>query len=420
MTATRRKIAIIGSGISGLTAGFILSQRHEVHLFECEPRLGGHTHTVLVPEKQTPVDTGFIVFNDWTYPNFIKLMNKIGVESQESEMSFSVFDEKKDFEYNGHNLNTLFSQRSHLFSPQFYRFAFEIMRFNKMALQDLDNLKGHETLGQYLAEKGFSRKLSEYYLLPMASAIWSAGIKTVAEFPLKTFITFCKNHGLLSVTDRPTWRVLRGGSKSYIHHLVKPLEGRIFLGNPVVGIKRNPTSVTLKSQSGLNLDFDDVILACHSDQAIKILTDASKDELAVLSALPYQENKVTLHTDPSVMPKRPLSWASWNYKIQENQSADVQVTYYMNRLQRLQTEKNYFVTLNSNQEIQKDAIIKDLIYHHPVYTKESDQARAQKKLIQGKNRTYFAGAYWRYGFHEDGCLSGVQVAEEFDLSLESS
>lgn len=420
MTLTRRKIAIIGSGISGLTAGFILSQRHEVHLFECEPRLGGHTHTVLVPEKQTPVDTGFIVFNDWTYPNFIKLMNKIGVESQESEMSFSVFDEKKNFEYNGHNLNTLFSQRSHLFSPQFYRFAFEIMRFNKMALQDLDNLKGHETLGQYLVEKGFSRKLSEYYLLPMASAIWSAGIKTVAEFPLKTFITFCKNHGLLSVTDRPTWRVLKGGSKSYIHHLVKPLEGRILLGDPIVGVKRNPTSVTLKSQSGLKLDFDDVILACHSDQALKILTDPSKDEVAVLSSIPYQENKVTLHTDDSVMPKRPLSWASWNYKIQENQAADVQVTYYMNRLQSLQTEKNYFVTLNSNQEIQKNSIIKDLIYHHPVYTKESDQARTQKKLIQGKNRTYFAGAYWRYGFHEDGCLSGVQVAEEFDLSLEST
>ena len=417
--SARQKIAVVGSGISGLTAGYILSKKHEVHLFEADSRLGGHTHTVTVPVTNIPVDTGFIVYNDWTYPCFIKLMQSLGVESQESEMSFSVFDNQKNFEYNGHSLNTLFSQRSHLLSPSFYKFVLEILRFNKISLQDLDSLKGHETLGQYLKEKGFSEKLAHYYLLPMASAIWSAGVKTVEQFPLKTFLTFCKNHGLLSVTDRPQWRVLKGGSKSYIPLLVKPMQGRVFVNDPVIGILRSEDSVTLKTKSGQVQKFDAVVLACHSDQALKLLEDPSSDEKSILEAIPYQENRVVLHTDPSVMPKRNLSWASWNYKIQQDTTADVQVTYYMNRLQNLKSETDYFVTLNSNQEIKKASIIKDLIYHHPLYTKESDQARAQKSLIQGKRRTYYAGAYWRYGFHEDGCMSGMEVAEHFGLSLES-
>ena len=315
-----KKVAIIGSGISGLTCGYYLNKDYNIKMFEAGDYIGGHTNTIEVESSSGPinVDTGFIVFNDWTYPNFIKMLKETGVESQVSDMSFSVKCEKTGFEYNGTNTNTLFAQRSNIFKPTFWKFIKDILRFNKSGLEWIKTAADDDstTLGEFLAQGKYSKMFKKYYGYPITAAIWSAGDEDVMNFPLRFFMTFFKNHGMLSVNERPVWRVIKGGSKSYIPAFTKGWEDKIHVNSPVQSVSRIDNAVVIES-NGRKEVFDQVIFACHSDQALKLLEDASSKEKEILSAIPYQPNEAVLHTDSSVLPKRKLAWAAWNYHILE-------------------------------------------------------------------------------------------------------
>ncbi|EAT11333.1 NAD(P)-binding protein [Bermanella marisrubri] len=418
----QQRIAIVGSGISGLTCGYLLSQKHEITLFEANDYLGGHTHTYDVESngKTYPVNTGFIVFNDWTYPNFIKLMDKLGVESEESDMSFSVRDENSGLEYNGTSLNSLFAQRINIIRPRFLRMVRDILRFNKETVSALSQQKIDEgqTLGEFVEEQGYGKEFVHHYIVPMGSAIWSASVDVMMDFPLKFFLQFFNNHGMLSVDDRPTWRVLTGGSRSYIDPITAPFKERIHLNTPVTSVKRHDTGVTITTNQGTH-EFDQVIFACHSDQALSMLSDASMDEEHILGTIPYQMNDVVLHTDERLMPKRKLAWAAWNYHIPQRKSEYAMVTYNMNILQNYQdADETFLVTLNRNQEIDPDKIIAKFRYAHPVFTLDGVASQKRHSDISGKNRTHFCGAYWLNGFHEDGVNSALMVCKDFGIGID--
>tara|TARA_R110000824_G_scaffold222202_1_gene409736 strand:+ start:152222 stop:153601 length:1380 start_codon:yes stop_codon:yes gene_type:complete len=415
-----QRIAIVGSGISGMAAGWYLSAQHEVTLFEADSRLGGHTATMDVDVKgQTyAIDTGFIVFNDWTYPHFQRLMATLGVASQATEMSFSVHETARDFEYNGHTLGSLFAQRRNLFNPSFYRLLRNILRFNKQATKALDRneLPEQMTLGEYLDRHHYNRDFQQRYLLPMGAAIWSASISDLRAFPLAFFVRFFRNHGLLSVNHRPQWYTLVGGSKSYIPYLTAPYASRIHLNTPVTKIIRERAGeragVTITTPAG-SQHFDQVVLACHADQALAMLGDASEDEKAVLGAMPYQDNEVVLHTDTSLLPRRKRAWASWNYRLDQRDSeARVSVTYDMNILQRIESDTTFCVTLNDSVSIDTDKVLGRYTYAHPQFTLAGQAAQARHAEISSTaHRTHFCGAYWRNGFHEDGVWSALRVAQ---------
>lgn len=408
------KIAVVGAGVAGLTTAHLLSRRHEVHVFEADGRPGGHTHTVEV--DGTPVDTGFIVFNDWTYPNFIKLMAKLGVASQLSDMSFSVKAEPTGWEYNGTSLNALFAQRLNLLRPSFLGMVRDILRFNRQAAADADTLEPTVTLQDYLARGGYGQVFIDHYIVPMGAAIWSSPAEKMAEFPAAFFFRFFKNHGMLSVEARPVWRTLRGGSRAYLGPLTAPFRDRVHLNDPVKRIHRHENAVAVSTEKG-EAFFDQVVLACHSDQALRLLADPFPAEREVLGAIPYQENSTVLHTDAAVMPRRPLAWASWNYLVPRESRARVAVTYWMNKLQALAGPRQYFVSLNMEDRISPDKILRRFTYHHPVFTRAGVAAQARWGEISGKNRTHYCGAYWRNGFHEDGVVSGLRVAEAFGEAL---
>ncbi|MDN2480743.1 NAD(P)/FAD-dependent oxidoreductase [Vibrio agarivorans] len=410
------KIAIIGSGISGLTCGYHLASKHDITVFEANDYIGGHTATksVEVAGKRYDVDTGFIVYNDRTYPNFIKMMNEIGVKGIPTQMSFSVRNDGNGLEYNGHTVSTLFAQKRNWLSPKFYRFISEILRFNKLAKACADVTQDDDiTLGDFLSQHGFSDYFCENYILPMGAAIWSSTLADMRAFPLSFFLRFFLNHGLLDVTNRPQWYVIEGGSHAYIGPLTATFKDNIRLNTPVSRVTRDNAGVVVESK-GESERFDHVIFACHSDQALRLLGDASEVEQQVLGDMTYQANEVILHTDDALLPKRRSAWASWNYYL-SGQSGEEQrlpaLTYNMNILQHIEAPATFCVSLNSSQKIDPKKILKTFTYDHPVFTTQSIAAQARKSEVSGVNNTWFCGAYWHNGFHEDGVRSALDVVK---------
>lgn len=412
------KIAIIGAGIAGNVAAYRLNRNHDITVFESGSYVGGHTNTVTVHEgeRELAIDTGFIVFNDRTYPNFIRLLDEIGQESQPSNMSFSVQAEDDGIEYCGTTLNTLFAQRRNILRPPFYRMVRDILRFNNTVSGDLEQSGEDQLVGGYLAENGYSREFIDNYLIPMAASIWSAEPRSVLDMPMKFLVRFFGNHGLLQIKDRPVWRVIKGGSRQYVNKLVAAHRDRIRLNSPVQWIRRVDDRVELHSASGGKEIFDYVFVACHSDQALSLLQDATAVEREVLGAIGYQHNEAILHTDDSLMPSRRRAWAAWNYHIPRYATRHVAVTYNMNILQGLETNRQYLVTLNHDQHIDPDKIIRTVQYEHPIYSRESVIAQ-QRQADLNCDRTFFCGAYWRNGFHEDGVVSALNALEHFEEKL---
>ena len=413
------RIAVIGSGISGLSCAHYLSATHEVSVFEAGSQIGGHTATVDVQlgTRRYAIDTGFIVFNDWTYPNFIALMDELGVSSKPTEMGFSVRDERTGLEYSGTNLDTLFAQRGNLFSWSFLKMIKDILRFNKQSVADLDGglVDDAQTLGEYLARNGYSDAFKRQYLAAMGSAIWSADCATILEFPLSFFLRFFRNHGLLSVSERPQWRVIEGGSREYLPPLCQRFEQRIFTGCPVARINRQPGQVILDMADGRQLSFDQVVIATHSDQALALLEEPSKAEREILGALPYQSNDVVLHTDARLLPRNRKTWSSWNYSLDDNQDRAV-VTYNMNILQGIQAPETFCVTLNNTAAINPNKILGRFSYDHPVFSLGGIAAQQRWQDINGVLNTWYCGAYWHNGFHEDGVTSALRVVNNLNLA----
>jgi predicted NAD/FAD-binding protein len=412
------RIAVIGSGISGMVAAYRLSRDHEVTVYEAGAYIGGHTNTVDVEYegKSYAVDTGFIVFNDWTYPRFIEIMSELGVSWQPSSMSFSVRCEKTGLEYNGTNLNALFAQRRNFLRPAFLRMIKDILRFNRRA-PELLRSDGAESLGEYLRRESYSRYFVDHYIIPMGAAIWSSRPIDMLHFPARFFVEFFANHGFLSVNERPTWRVIRGGSREYVKRLTAPYASRIHLNSPVASLQRQRHQVALRLRNGSVEHFDDVVLACHSDQALKLLSDPSPEECAILGAIPYQANEALLHTDARLMPKRALAWAAWNYHLPIEQYERVTVTYNMNILQSIAAPAQFLLTLNRGADVDPARVIGRYVYDHPVYTSRAVAAQARRHEINGVRHTYYCGAYWGYGFHEDGVKSALVAVEEFQRRL---
>jgi predicted NAD/FAD-binding protein len=412
------KVAIIGTGIAGNVAAYKMRQSHDITVFEAGSYIGGHTNTVDVYEngQQFAVDTGFIVFNDRTYPNFIQLLDEVGQESQTSNMSFSVQAEDGSLEYSGTNLNTLFAQRSNLFRPAFHRMIRDILRFNRTALPSTQHLDESDSLGDFLFENDYSHEFVHHYLVPMAAAIWSAEPGGVLDMPVSFLVRFFENHGLLQVNDRPTWRVIKGGSRQYVNKLVAGHRDRVRLNSPVESVRRIDDRVEIISASGGREMFDHVFLACHSDQALALLKDATVAEREVLGAIQYQSNEAVLHTDESLLPSRRRAWAAWNYHVPSDSERHVAVTYHMNLLQSLQAGKQYCVTLNADQHINPDKIIRRVQYEHPIYSREAVAAQQRHAEINC-DRTFFCGAYWRNGFHEDGVVSALNAVDHFEQRL---
>ncbi|HKK23307.1 MAG TPA: FAD-dependent oxidoreductase [Pseudohaliea sp.] len=407
-------IAVIGSGISGLACAHYLSNRHQVEVFEAERHIGGHTATVDVQlgTRRYAIDTGFIVFNDWTYPNFIALLHQLGVSSRPTTMGFSVHDEGSGLEYCGNGLRGLFAQRRNLVSPRFLAMVRDILRFNREAVEDLDSGRVNDTttLGEYLDARRYGEAFRRQYLVAMASAIWSADCDSVLDFPLQFFLRFFRNHGLLSVRERPQWHVIEGGSREYLRPLCQRFEDRIHTGCAITAITRQPDRVTLTLAGGGERHFDQVVIATHSDQALAMLADPSSEERAVLGALPYQENDVVLHTDARLLPENRSTWSSWNYRLGVDEQRAV-VTYNMNILQGLDAPETFCVTLNNTSAINPHKILGRFSYAHPVFSLAGIEAQARWGDINGQRRTWYCGAYWHNGFHEDGVVSALRVAD---------
>ncbi len=408
------KIAIVGAGISGLTAGYLLHKKHEVTVYEKEATIGGHTATKdVVWDAQTyAIDTGFIVFNDWTYPHFIKLLERLNVASQPTKMGFSVTNRLSDYEYAGENFNTLFAQRTNVFNPKHWKMLLDIVRFNKESLADFKNgkLGASESLGSYLERNRYSESFKENYLLPMGAAIWSSSLVGMLDFPVLFFVRFFSNHGLLSVTNRPTWRVIKGGSRSYIEPLTQGFSDSIVTSANIDSVRRTEQGVEIVRNGEIEL-FDQVIFACHSDQALSLLKDPSQEEAACLGAIDYRENNVVLHVDQKMLPKRKRAWSSWNYLLGHDRNGLPILTYNMNILQGVEAPVQFCVTLNDNASIQEDLILGQYQYSHPVFTADAINAQEQWADINGVNNTWFCGAYWFNGFHEDGVKSALRVSE---------
>lgn len=413
------RIAVVGAGIAGLVSARALCRAHEVTVYDPNPHAGGHTNTRRVERwgRSWAVDTGFIVFNERTYPGFIALLDRLGVASQPTEMSFSVRDERSGLEYNGTDLNRLFAQRRNLLRPSFLRMVADILRFYREAPRLLDGDDETLTLGRYLADGGYSRAFIDQHLVPMGAAVWSADPRRMLEFPARYLVRFFANHGFLRVSDRPRWRVVRGGSQAYVEPLTRPFRDRLRLGCGVRAIARRPGGVRLTTADGREELYDAVVLAAHSDEALRLLADPSDAERAVLGAIPYQRNDTVLHHDARLLPRRRRAWAAWNYHVLPAAPAAAAVTYNMNILQGLDAPEPFCVTLNRSAAIDPAKVLERFVYHHPVYTPASVAAQRRWGEISGVNRTYYCGAYWGYGFHEDGVQSGLAVARQFGVAL---
>jgi len=411
------RIAVIGSGIAGLASAWLLQRQHDVTLFEANDYFGGHTHThaIELDGRRYAVDTGFIVFNPPHYRLLQKLFDALGVESQPTTMSFAVTNERSGLEYNATDLGGLFCQRRNLVSPRFLRMLRDILRFYREAPALLDRADAGPTLGDYLAAHAYSAAFRDDHLVPMASALWSSPSAHVLQFPAKYLVQFMANHQMLQASDRPQWRVVRGGSHSYVRALRAHWDVKERLACAVTRVTRQADGVAIDSSAGMER-FDHAVLACHSDQALSLLADASERERAILGAMPYQTNDTVLHTDATLLPRRRRAWAAWNALIPRDASEQCTVSYCMNLLQSLDASQPLVVTLNRSAQIAPEKILKRMRYHHPLYSPASVAAQQRKAEIQGTNHTWFAGAYWGWGFHEDGMRSAVEVANALGVN----
>jgi len=414
------RIAVIGAGVSGLACAWLLARRHDVVLFEANRCAGGHTNTVdaTVDGITHPVDTGFLVFNDRTYPNLIKLFATLGVESANSDMSLSVRIGDGELEWSGSSLATVFAQRSNLVNPRFLRMLADLMRFNREATRLAESgaaLSG--TLGEFLDARGYGREVRELYLIPMAACIWSTPTTQINRFPLATFLHFCANHGLLAVSNRPQWRTVKGGAREYVKKLLASLPD-VRLGCPVRQVRRHADRVELATDHGTER-FDEVVLATHTDQSLAMLERPSVEERAVLKAIPYQANTAVLHTDERLLPRRRRAWASWNFHAPKPELSEepVSLTYLINRLQPLPFATPVMVTMNPVEAPREERVLGTYSYHHPAFLEGSDEAKRRVVGLQGRDRTWFCGAWTRYGFHEDGLLSAVNVARQMGVAI---
>ena len=407
------RIAIVGAGISGLTAAHLLHREHDITVFEAADYAGGHTNTVRVdtPHETHHVDTGFIVFNDRNYPNFEALLAELGVATQPSHMSFSVSDGRGGFEYAG-TPRGLFARPSHLVSPSFLGMLRDWRRFNREARALIGMNGTAPSLGHWLEERGFSQHFVERLIVPQASAVWSANPEQMWSFPASFMAEFFDNHGMYSLRKRPRWRTVSGGSTRYVEAIAAPWRDCVRLRAAVRRIERLPGAVRVEADGCESEDFDEVVIATHSDQALALLADPSEAEREILAAIPYQRNEAVLHTDTSLLPRRRRAWASWNFHLTGAPAGATTVTYWMNNLQRLRSEHEVLLTLNRSDEIDPGKVLRRISYEHPVYTTEGVHAQARHSEISGgAGRTHYCGAYWGWGFHEDGVLSALRVCE---------
>ena len=417
-----RRIAVIGSGISGTIAAWLLRDCADVTLFESEGRFGGHTHTYQTGRngESVAVDTGFMVFNRPNYPLLSSLFDHLGIVTDPTDMSFSASFDDGRLEYAGSSLDSLFGQRRNLVSARFWGVLISVLRFNRAAHRALaGQLPAELTIGEFLDKAGFTEEFRARYLYPMAAAIWSCPHGQMARFPAASFLRFLANHGLVQLAGRPQWETVKGGSRRYMDRLIGDLGRRARPGSAVRRVQRNDDGATLSFADGRQEIFDTVILACHSDQALRLLAEPSPTERCLLGAIPYQANRVLLHRDPALMPRERRVWSSWNYRGAGagDSSRAVSVTYWMNSLQRLSTRDNYFVSLNPLQEPREELMLAEFDYHHPVFDAGALQAQRQLHRIQGRANTWFAGAWTGYGFHEDGIRSGVEVAKALGAQI---
>lgn len=407
------KIAVIGTGIAGNVAAYHLNKSHDITVYEANDYIGGHTHTheIHLGSEKHHIDTGFIVFNKKTYPNFINLLTELGVSYKKSDMSFSVACEKTGLEYNGTTLNTLFAQRSNLLRPSFYKMIQDILRFNKDSAELLSN-SDSILLGDYLSENNYSRQFINQYIIPMGSAIWSMSYEQMMSFPAAFFVRFFTNHGMLSVNERPQWYVINNGSSSYLDALTNSFKDRVNTNATVKEIERINNKILVRTVDS-EQEYDYVFNACHSDQAYQQIKSPNQVERETIGIMKYQPNEVVLHTDSSLMPKRKLAWAAWNYHLLKTQTECSTLTYNMNILQSLKSNYTFCVTLNNTSRIAPEKIIKQLSYDHPLFTQDSVKAQARQREVNGIDRIYYCGAYWRYGFHEDGVVSALAALNHF-------
>jgi predicted NAD/FAD-binding protein len=412
------RIAIVGTGISGLVTAHNLASEHEIVVYEAGERIGGHTNTVPVEggDRTHWIDTGFIVFNDRNYPNFEALLEELGVASQPSHMGFSVSDGRGRFEYSGTPWG-LFARPAHLLSPSFLGMLREWRRFNREARALIGMNGTAPSLGHWLEQQGFSRQFVERLIVPQASAVWSADPEQMWSFPASFMAEFFENHGMYSLRDRPKWRTVSGGSRSYVEAIAAPWRDRVRLRAPVRRIERLGDRVRIEADGCETEEFDQVVIATHSDQALAMLGDPSEAERDILGAIPYQRNEAVLHTDAAMMPRRRAAWSSWNFHLSEAPAQGTTVTYWMNKLQRLDAPRQYFVTLNRGTEVAPEKVIRCISYDHPVYTKEGVAAQSRHAEISGnRNRTHYCGAYWGWGFHEDGVVSALRACNSISTS----
>ncbi len=406
------RIAIVGTGIAGLTAAHLLHREHEIVVYEANDRLGGHSHTVRVHDGEAAhwIDTGFIVFNDRNYPNFERLLAELGVESQRSHMSFSVADGRGGFEYSG-TPRGLFARRSHLVSPRFLGMLRDWRRFNREARELIGTNGTAPSLGHWLEQRGFSEHFVERLIVPQASAVWSADPEQMWSFPASFMAEFFENHGMYSLRDRPCWRTVRGGSRRYVEAISRPWREQVRVAAPVRRIERLPERVRVEADGCETEDFDQVVIATHSDQALALLADPSEPEREILGAIPYQRNEALLHTDTALLPRRRAAWSSWNFHLAGagERPGRSTVTYWMNNLQRLRARREYLLTLNRPDAVDPAQVLASFAYDHPVFTREGVAAQARHAEISGARRTHYCGAYWGWGFHEDGVVSALRA-----------
>ncbi len=413
------RIAIIGSGIAGLVSAYVLRREHEITVFEAGSHVGGHANTISVDEdgRDIGVDTGFVVFNEAAYPNFVKLLSQVGVASQPSDMSFSVQCASTGLEYASSSLSALFAQRRNVLNPSFLSMVRDIRRFFRESREVLANGHHDVTLGDYLADRNYSRSFIENHIVPMGSAIWSSGGAKLEEFPARQFVQFFDNHGFLQVRDRPQWRTITGGSRRYVEAVTASFRDRIHLNTPIQSVTRGTEQVTVRTLAGESHAFDHVVIATHSDQALRMLTDATEPEREILGAIPYEANDTVLHTDTRLMPSRRRAWASWNYYKPRDPQDTVSITYCMNNLQSISSQKTYCVSLNRATSIDDASVIQHIDYEHPIFSNAGFDAQRRHGEISGVNRTHYCGAYWGYGFHEDGVRSALNACKYFGVAL---
>ena len=419
------KIAIIGTGIAGMASAWLLDQRYQTILIDKKNYIGGHTNTISVNNEETDtvtaVDTGFIVYNEPNYPNLVGLFDTLEVATRATDMTFSASILNSGLEYAGNNLDTLFAQRKNLLSPRFIKLVYDILKFNRHAKALInDNQSDPElTLGEFLSDLHIGKAMQDDYLLPMAAAIWSCPPQQMQSFPAKSFAQFFNNHGLLNVIDRPQWRTVIGGSQCYVEKLLSSFLGEIIINNGVSKVDRQADGVIITLEDGQQIEVDQVVIATHADEALSLLPNPTEQEQKLLSAFRYQENDTYLHTDPNLMPKQRKVWSCWNYLAKQSgeTTPSVSVSYWMNALQGLDESQNYFVSLNPIYEIDPDKIIRRIHYMHPVFDNQAMAAQKQLHQLQGDNRTWFAGSYFGYGFHEDALSSAVSIAKNLNVPI---